>query len=245
MAIDFSVEWAQEVADVSGLVEYQNAQIEIRDPQLLNRTGNINDGYIYTGDPVVWSGQARVASTRTDVSAGGTTSTNPTSIKAMRVQIPYDKDFQRVKRGWEVRVTDGGRNDRLTEYLFMIESDVNSSQVASLTFNTTVDVESEPQWTEPFFIGGTVSDEDGPLAGVNVRAFFLEEEQWILAMSSITASNGTYRLRGTIPSVSYVINMTKAGYISQVYDNASENDLSLGDPVAYNATGIDAELVAE
>lgn len=148
MAIDFEVDWAQEIADVSGDEEYQNAQIEIRNPELLVPTGNIEDGYTFTGDPVVWSGQARVASTRTDVSAGGTTSTNPTSIKAMRVQIPYDKDFTRVLRGWEVRVTDGGRNDRLKEYLFMIESDVNSSHVASLTFNTTVDVESQPNWED-------------------------------------------------------------------------------------------------
>jgi len=147
MAVDFASDWAQEIADVSGLVEYQNAVIEIRNPDLLVRSGNIQTGYTYTGDPVVWTGQARVASTRSDIGAGGTTSTNPTSIKAMRVQIPYDKDFQRVYRGWQIRVLDGGRNSRLEDYLFAIESDVNSSHVASLTFNCTVDVESDPNWT--------------------------------------------------------------------------------------------------
>lgn len=148
MAIDFDTDWAQEVADVSGEVEYQNAEIEIRDPSLIVRTGDIENGYEYDDeDVVVWTGQARIASTRSDVNAGGTTSTNPTSIKSMRVQIPYDKDFMRVKRGWEIKVTDGGRNSRLEDYLFAVESDVNSSQVGSLTFNCTVDVETDPGWT--------------------------------------------------------------------------------------------------
>lgn len=146
MAIDFSADWAQEVADVSGDAIYQNAQIEIRNPKLIIRSGTMIDGYTYSGDPVLWSGQARVASTRSEVGAGGTTSINPTAIKSMRVQIPYDKDFMRVKRGWQVRVTDGGRNSRLEDYLFSVESDINSSQVASLTFTCTVDVETVPNW---------------------------------------------------------------------------------------------------
>lgn len=148
MAVSFTSDWAQEVADVSGEPIYQNAEIEIRDPSLVTRTGSVAGGdleYDFS-DVVVWTGQARVASTRSDIGAGGNTSTNPTSIKAMRVQIPYDKDFTRVLRGWQIRVIDGGRNDRLEDYLFAIESDVNSSHVASLTFNCTVDVENVPNW---------------------------------------------------------------------------------------------------
>jgi len=146
--IDFDTGWAQEVADVSGLPEYQNAQIQILDQTLVVRTGNPLDGYSYdTSAALKWEGQARVASTRSEVGAGGTTSTNPTGVKALRVQIPYDKDFMRVKRGWSIRVTDGGRNRRLEDYLFMVESDVNSSQVASLTFACSVDVESIPNWS--------------------------------------------------------------------------------------------------
>jgi hypothetical protein len=97
--VDFEISWAQEVADVSGDSEYQNATIQIRNPTLLTRVGSITTGYTYTGNPVVWSGQARVASTRSSVNNGGTTSTDPTSIKQMRVQIPYDAAFTRVQRG--------------------------------------------------------------------------------------------------------------------------------------------------
>lgn len=148
MPVTFSGDWAQEVADVSGLTEYQNALIEIRDPFLVVRTGSITDGYEYDASGAIkWTGQARVASNRSSVGAGGNTSTNPTNIKKMRVQVPYAEDFIRVKRGWQVRVLDGGRNDRLEGYLFSIESDVNSSHVGSVTFDCAVDVEAEPNWS--------------------------------------------------------------------------------------------------
>jgi Family of unknown function (DUF6093) len=144
--VNFDVEWAQEVADVSGDQIYQNCAVEVRNPTLLTRVGSITTGYTYTGDPVMWSGQARVASTRSSVNNGGATSTDPTSIKQMRVQIPYDAAFTRVQRGWQIRVTDGGRNPRLEDYLFTVESDVNSSHVGSLTFDCSIDVESNPVW---------------------------------------------------------------------------------------------------
>lgn len=244
MVIDFDVDWAQEVADVSGLVEYQNCIIEIRDPSLLVRGGSITTGFTFSGNPVVWTGQARVASTRTDVGAGGTTSTNPTAIKAMRVQIPYDQDFMRVRRGWQVRVTDGGRNARLEEYLFSIESDVNSSHVGSLTFNCTIDVESDPVWGTPTAITGTVEDIDGPLADVTVRAFYDEDGYWILALTDTTDSDGEYELTGTDPLKTYVLAFAKDDYLSEVYNNVTGVDLDLGTPVAHNATAVDVILVA-
>lgn len=148
MPVTYTNDWAQEVADISGLEEHQNAEIEIRDPLQSTMTGDPIAGYTITGDVVLWSGRARIASNRSSVSAGGTTSTNPTNVKAVRVQIPYDPDFMRVRRGWQVRVTNGGRNSRLEDYLLSIESDVNSSHVGSLTFECTIDVESDPNWVE-------------------------------------------------------------------------------------------------
>lgn len=148
MPITFGKDWAQEIADVSTEEEYQNAEIEIVDPSLIVRTGTIDTGFSYDpSNAMVWSGQARIAGMRSGLGAGGTTSTNPTRIKSIRVQIPYDKDFQRILRGWQVKVTNGGRNDRLMGYLFAVESDVNSSHMAALTFECTADVESDPNWT--------------------------------------------------------------------------------------------------
>jgi hypothetical protein len=148
MAIAFGKQWAQEVADVSNDREYQNALIKIIDPSLVVRSGTIQTGYTYDAtNATKWSGQARISSMRSGTSFGGTTSTNPTNIKSMRVQIPYSETFQRVRRGWQVQVVDGGRNDRLTEYLSSVEADVNSSQVAALTFECSIDVESNPNWS--------------------------------------------------------------------------------------------------
>ncbi len=147
MPVVFSQDWAQEIADISTQEEYQNAEITIIDPSLIIRTGSITTGYEYDASGAnLWSGQARVAGMRASVGAGGTTSTNPTKIKSIRIQIPYDRDFGRVLRGWQVRVTNGGRNAQLESYLFAVESDVNSSHMAALTFECTVDVESNPNW---------------------------------------------------------------------------------------------------
>ena len=153
MAVTFPDDWAQEVADVSGDPEYQNAQIEIRNPELLVPTGPEPDmittfEQATTGDPVVWSGRARIANSRSSFNAGGATSFDPTGMKAMLVQIPYQENFTRVRRGWEVRVTDGGRNHVLEQYLFTVDSDVSSSQVASLNFHCTINVESDPTWED-------------------------------------------------------------------------------------------------
>lgn len=152
MPITFTDDWAQEIADVSGDPAYQNATIEIRNPDLIVKTGTEPDMITtftqsVTGNPVVWSGQARVANSRSSLNTGGATSFDPTSMKAMLVQIPYDPAFTRVRRGWEIRVTDGGRNSVLEDYLFTVDSDVSSSQVASLTFHCTINVESDANWT--------------------------------------------------------------------------------------------------
>lgn len=147
MPITFDKDWSQEVADESTKPVYQNCEIAIINPDLIVRTGTITSGYTYDRTAAtIWLGQARVASMRSGLGAGGTTSTNPTRIKSIRVQIPYEKDFPRLLRGWQVQVIEGGRNDRLMDYLFAIESDINSSHVASVTFECTTDVESAPNW---------------------------------------------------------------------------------------------------
>lgn len=145
----FTTSWEDEIAEVSGDPEYQNAEIEIRNPAASVVTRDIDAGpsaTTSTGDPVVYTRQARVSNTRSNFVVGGSSSIDPTGVKSMIIQIPYEKDLTRIRRGWQVRFTDGGRNDRLKDYLFVVESDVDSSHVASITFNVSIDVESDPNW---------------------------------------------------------------------------------------------------
>lgn len=43
-------------------------------------------------------------------------------------------------------MTDGGRNASLVNLLFTVVADVNSSHMASHTFECVVDVEQNPNW---------------------------------------------------------------------------------------------------
>lgn len=147
MSYSFAENWAQEIADVSGDPTFQNCAIEIRNPALLTVTKDIQAGTkSVTGDPVVWSGRARVIGIRRalDIQAGG--SANPSGEKTIRVQIPYGSITTRVQRGWQIRVTDGGRNPVLEEYLFIVDSDVNSGNVASYTFEASTVLDNDPGW---------------------------------------------------------------------------------------------------
>jgi hypothetical protein len=61
------------------------------------------------------------------------------------VQIP-STELTLIRRGYVVQVTDGGRNPNLEQYLFTVVADVNSSHMASHTFECVVDVEQNPNW---------------------------------------------------------------------------------------------------
>ena len=149
MPMTFTENWAQEVADVSGLPEFQNALIEIRDPSLISTTFNVKLGpsaTVQTGNSVVWSGQARVADYRSVLSIGSPTAADPTTYKLMIVQIPYIPNFMHVKRGWQIRIVNGGRNASLEQYLFNVDSDIATSNVGSTTIHCSIDVTIVPSW---------------------------------------------------------------------------------------------------
>jgi len=149
LAVVFTDDWAQEIADVSGDPGYQRATVQIFDPADLTQTGNVANNWSYAYNPAdaAYNGQARVVVISGGTGVGGNTNSNPTNIVTIRVQIPYAAGFGRVKRGWIIKVTDGGRNSRLEDYLLTVNSDINSSNVASLTFTATADVEADPGWS--------------------------------------------------------------------------------------------------
>lgn len=137
--------WEDQIAEVSSLSEFQNATITIVDPSLLTKVYSYeSNSYTVTGDGVVYSGQARVqpmASARDEQFMVA----DPSAAKRIMVQIP-STEVDVIKRGFQVQVTDGGRNPGLVNYLFTVAADVNSSHMASHTFECVVDVEQNPNW---------------------------------------------------------------------------------------------------
>lgn len=143
----FTEDWAQEVADISGDSEYQNAQVEIRNPALVTRTYNeANNTFTETGNPVVWSGQARFIGVRTSVAQAAGNDKNPTSIQSGRLQIPYGAYPGRINRGWQVRIVSCPRNQAIEDVLFTVNNDVQGSSAASRTLELAIDVESSAGW---------------------------------------------------------------------------------------------------
>jgi len=137
--------WEDQIASVSSLSEFQNATIVISDPSLLTKTYSYDtNDYTVSGDGVVYTGQARVQPQRA-ASDGQFMVADPSSSKRILVQIP-STEVDVVKKGFQVQVTDGGRNPGLVGYLFTVVADVNSSHMASHTFECVVDVEQNPNW---------------------------------------------------------------------------------------------------
>ena len=137
--------WETQIAEVSSLSDFQNATIQIIDPSLLTKVYDYETNtYTVTGDGVVYTGQARVQpqrGARDEQFMVG----DPSAAKYILVQIPSSEvDF--IKRGFQVMVTDGGRNPSLVNFLFTVVADVNSSHMASHTFECVVDVEQNPNW---------------------------------------------------------------------------------------------------
>ena len=138
--------WEQQIADVSGLAEFQNATITIFDPSLLTKTYSYDtNAYTVTGDAVVYEGQARVQPMRLATQISGGPIDDPSSASRFMVQIPFESAVV-INRGFQMQVTDGGRNPRLETYLFTIVADTDSSHMASHTFECVVNVEQNPEW---------------------------------------------------------------------------------------------------
>lgn len=148
MAYQFQASWAQEIADVTGEPDYQNCEIQIRNPELVVRTGNPIDGYEYSGNPVLHTCRARIIGIRAalDIMAG--TTANPSGSKSVRVQIPYAEYPHRINRGFQLRVTDGGRNPVLEQYVLTVESDFNAGNQATQTIECSIALDNEPVWRD-------------------------------------------------------------------------------------------------
>lgn len=237
------VPWADAIAAVSDTLK--NATVSLIDPSLVTTTFDVDtNATVQVGNPVVAADiPARVQPIRLSVDQRAAQAGNPTGEVRMRVQIPRLSYSGKIRRGWQVRVTNADRNPELENYLIVVDAVVDSSWRASITIEGMVNVENNVSPYTPTAITGRVTNSHPHnIAGATVRAFYLDDGIWLFALAASADNSGHYALSGTDPARTYVVVASKTGYVTQYYNNAP--DFATATPVAHNATGIDFELVA-
>ena len=144
MAIRFSPDWAQEIADVSTLPAFQTAKVRLEDPDLVTTDYDVETGKsTQVGDPVIYEGRARVIGVTRGAFSSNEGQQNPTTITSVRVQFPREGTTDlRVKKGCILYVTEAPRQPVLTEYVFTASSDFQGASSASRTVEFALDIDS-------------------------------------------------------------------------------------------------------
>lgn len=137
---DFDQEPGAEIAAESTQAIWQNAHIVLYTPAHGGEY-DVDTGQTTGETPaaLLYDGQARVVGIRSYRESQE--NSNPSALKPVRVQIP-DRTLGRVPNNAKAYFIDGGRNAQLTEYIFNVNSDFNSSHVAAYTFELTVDLDA-------------------------------------------------------------------------------------------------------
>lgn len=135
----FPDRWTDEIEEITGGDQYQNASVTVFDPSLLTETYDIDNGtWLVTGNGDVYSGAARIIGIRWGVSRENSDTSNPTTIKNVRVQFPKNATA-RMKKGMKMRVTACTDNPSLETFLFTVTTDFQGSNAATRTVEFSVD----------------------------------------------------------------------------------------------------------
>jgi hypothetical protein len=227
------------------ILHWMNATIQIVDPN----TGESEwDPFTNTetgGEAtVLWQGPARIQhlSSETLPEVGF----SQTSIRGIRLQIPLDPQLGFIRKGLQVVVIDGGSDVELEQLQFVITSAIYSSYAWIRTIECEVDVKSvaDSTWSG---IAGTVTNATfQAIAGVTVRTFHHEDNEWLLDYETTTDVNGNYEIPADA-GVPVVVAVYKSGYLTSYYDGASSFETAdTVTPVNREETqGIDFELVED
>lgn len=143
-------------ADVDGYAELlrplvtpwiQQAWVAIIDPTTRTETENPATGLItgVTATPV-YTGWSRIQPLRTALNVKRAVDT--TTSRTVQFWIGYTKDgtLPDIKPGFEVVVMDGGNDPKLTKYQYVVTGSQNSSAAWQRTIETTVNMESRPDY---------------------------------------------------------------------------------------------------
>lgn len=144
MAISKSsyIDFAKIATEMRGIVaRWYNAEIEIIDSNLREQTWNMaTNSYGTNTETIIYSGRARVqpisSTQEPDITVG------QAGIRGVRIQVPYDASIGLVRKGLQVRVTNGGEDSILESIKFVVKSAINSSYGWNRTIECEADVKS-------------------------------------------------------------------------------------------------------
>lgn len=118
---------------------------------------------------LVYSGPARIQPLRTDLNSKIVA--NDTTIRAVQfwIDYPMDGEIPDVRPGFEVVVTDGGNDQYLQFYEYIVTGAMNSSMAWNRTIGTSVNLESRPDYTFGYLYGSVTDDNGDPIPGSSVQ----------------------------------------------------------------------------
>jgi hypothetical protein len=149
--------WAERIQKITERPEFQTSRVRIIDPSLIEGgeydvdtdtyAPITNDGVIYPiadhPDERIRTGQARVIPLRDGNFSMNADQANPTTITAIRVQIPRTAATDiRLRRGVKV-IVDYAPASHLTDRLFSIHDDLQGATAASRSFVAMADMDAE------------------------------------------------------------------------------------------------------
>lgn len=136
--------WADEIAEITGRLEYQTCTVRIQD--FVGAPGEDNwetGGRDGADTPVlIYEGQARVIGVRSAVTMEGVDQSNATALTSVRLQLPQ-RSVANLANGQYVRVLSAPQNPSLERYVYKVNSDFQGSSAATRTFEIGVDLDSE------------------------------------------------------------------------------------------------------
>jgi hypothetical protein len=125
------------------VARWYNATVEIINPNIRDLDDEwdpMTNSYMDDTEIILWSGSARIQPIRssTEPDLGITQA----SVRAVRIQVPYDVNLVFLQKGMRVRVTNGGEDAVLQDLEFIISSAINSSYGWNRTIECEVDLKS-------------------------------------------------------------------------------------------------------
>jgi hypothetical protein len=123
------------------VARWYNATVEIIDPNLRDQAWDMaTNTYSATSEVIIYSGAARVQPL-TEASTPDIGITQA-SLRGILVQVPYDPSAGLIRKGLQIRVTDGGEDSVLEDLKFVVKSAINSSYGWNRSIECEVDVKS-------------------------------------------------------------------------------------------------------
>lgn len=145
MAVNFTKNWNDEIAEITGQAEYQTCTITIIDPELM--VGGVYNPSDNTYSPItedgeVYSGQARFIPIRAGLQQGGESQANATTIRNVRFQLPQFDGPLYIRKGLNVQFSTAPRNPSLVGRWATVMDDFQGSSAATRTFTAVMDIDS-------------------------------------------------------------------------------------------------------